>query len=98
MYYQFEGLLDATGWQILEALQEDARISFTELGKRVGQTISDRFQLTVSERLLVADHGGSVGEPQGVLRQHEGQVQHGEDSPGRWRKRSWSVRRKPKGG
>ncbi len=38
MYYQLESVLDATGWQILEALQEDARISFTELGKRVGMS------------------------------------------------------------
>lgn len=36
MYYQFESVLDPIGWQILEALQEDARLSFTDLGKRVG--------------------------------------------------------------
>lgn len=29
-------LLDDTGWQILEELQGDARLSFSELGRRVG--------------------------------------------------------------
>jgi Lrp/AsnC family leucine-responsive transcriptional regulator len=29
-------LLDATGWKILDALQQDARLSFHELGRRVG--------------------------------------------------------------
>ncbi|KPL82262.1 Lrp/AsnC family transcriptional regulator [Herpetosiphon geysericola] len=31
-----ERLLDATGWQILVALQSDARISYSELGQHVG--------------------------------------------------------------
>src|SRR5207245_3850760 len=31
-----ERLLDETGWHILEALQENARLSFSELGQRVG--------------------------------------------------------------
>ncbi|HEX9131669.1 MAG TPA: Lrp/AsnC family transcriptional regulator [Ktedonobacteraceae bacterium] len=29
-------LLDETGWHILEALQDNARLSFSELGQRVG--------------------------------------------------------------
>ncbi|MBK8025251.1 MAG: Lrp/AsnC family transcriptional regulator [Chloroflexi bacterium] len=33
-----ERLLDETGWRILQALQEDARISYAELGRRVGLT------------------------------------------------------------
>jgi Lrp/AsnC family transcriptional regulator, leucine-responsive regulatory protein len=33
-----EKLLDETGWRILHALQEDARISYAELGRRVGLT------------------------------------------------------------
>ena len=33
---QLESVLDTIGWQILEALQEDARVPFTELGRRVG--------------------------------------------------------------
>src|SRR5437588_13027348 len=31
-----ERLLEQTGWHILEALQENARLSFSELGQRVG--------------------------------------------------------------
>lgn len=33
-----EKLLDETGWEILHALQENARISFADLGRRVGLT------------------------------------------------------------
>ncbi len=36
MALDFERLLDETGWHILEALQENARLSFSELGQRVG--------------------------------------------------------------
>jgi len=31
-----EGVLDATGWAILRALQENARVSWSVLGRRVG--------------------------------------------------------------
>lgn len=33
---QTDRLLDATGWRILLALEEDARLSYSELGRRVG--------------------------------------------------------------
>lgn len=33
-----EGRLDATDWQLLEELQKNARVSYTELGRRVGLT------------------------------------------------------------
>jgi Lrp/AsnC family transcriptional regulator, leucine-responsive regulatory protein len=36
MALEYERLLDETGWHILEALQENARLSFSELGQRVG--------------------------------------------------------------
>ena len=36
MALENERLLDDTGWHILEALQENARLSFSELGQRVG--------------------------------------------------------------
>ncbi len=36
MTSEIERLLDETGWHILEALQENARLSFSELGQRVG--------------------------------------------------------------
>ncbi len=36
MTLQTERLLDDTGWRILEALQADARLSFSELARQVG--------------------------------------------------------------
>jgi len=36
MGLQIERLLDEVGWQLLAALQENARLSFSELGRRVG--------------------------------------------------------------
>ena len=36
MTLDIERLLDETGWRILQALQENARLSFSELGQRVG--------------------------------------------------------------
>lgn len=36
MTLDIERLLDETGWRILQALQENARLSFSELGLRVG--------------------------------------------------------------
>ena len=36
MTLEIERLLDETGWRILQALQENARLSFSELGQRVG--------------------------------------------------------------
>ena len=36
MTFQPEYLLDETGWRILQELQRDARLSFHELGRRVG--------------------------------------------------------------
>jgi Lrp/AsnC family transcriptional regulator, leucine-responsive regulatory protein len=38
MSLQIENQLDEVSWQILEALQEDARISFSELGRQVGMS------------------------------------------------------------
>ena len=35
MTFDSEKLLDDTSWQILQALQDDARLSFAELGRRV---------------------------------------------------------------
>jgi Lrp/AsnC family leucine-responsive transcriptional regulator len=36
MALEIEKLLDTTGWQLLYALQENARLSYSELGQRVG--------------------------------------------------------------
>jgi Lrp/AsnC family leucine-responsive transcriptional regulator len=42
-----EKLLDETGWELLRALQENARASFADLGRRVGLTppaVADRIR------------------------------------------------------
>jgi Lrp/AsnC family transcriptional regulator, leucine-responsive regulatory protein len=39
MSLEIERLLDDIGWHILEELQQNARISFAELGRRVGLSI-----------------------------------------------------------
>ena len=36
MTLEIERLLDDTGWQLLQELQQNARLSFSELGQRVG--------------------------------------------------------------
>src|SRR5438105_13413490 len=36
MALEIEKLLDATGWQLLHELQQNARLSYSELGQRVG--------------------------------------------------------------
>jgi Lrp/AsnC family leucine-responsive transcriptional regulator len=45
MSFDSQKLLDKTGWALLTLLQENARLSFAELGKRVGLTapgVADR--------------------------------------------------------
>jgi Lrp/AsnC family leucine-responsive transcriptional regulator len=44
---EIEKLLDDTGWNLLSAIQENARISYTELGQQVGLTspaVTDRIR------------------------------------------------------
>lgn len=48
-------LLDRVGWIILQALQEDARISFSALGRRVGLTSS-----AVAERVRRMEEAGII--------------------------------------
>ena len=48
-------LLDEVGWQILQALQEDARISFAELGRRVGLSLP-----AVAERVRRLEEAGII--------------------------------------
>ena len=36
MALEIEKMLDTTGWQLLQALQQSARLSYSELGQRVG--------------------------------------------------------------
>ena len=48
-------LLDEVGWQILQSLQEDARISFAELGRRVGLSLP-----AVAERVRRLEEAGII--------------------------------------
>lgn len=47
--------LDETGWQILEELQQNGRISFAELGRRVGLTLP-----AVAERVRKMEDAGII--------------------------------------
>lgn len=55
MTSDIERLLDATGWQILVALQSDARISYSELGQHVGLTAP-----AVRERIRKFEEAGII--------------------------------------
>ncbi len=50
-----EKLLDDTGWQILRILQENARLSFAEVGRRVGLSLP-----AVSERVRRLEEAGII--------------------------------------
>src|SRR5690348_5869854 len=50
-----ERVLDETGWQLLAALQEDARLSYSELGQRVGLSAP-----AVSERVRKLEEAGVI--------------------------------------
>jgi Lrp/AsnC family leucine-responsive transcriptional regulator len=52
-----EKLLDETGWELLCALQQDARSSFAELGRRVGLTppaVADRIRRLEAAGIITA--------------------------------------------
>ena len=55
MALEIEKLLDATGWQILHALQENARLSYSELGQRVGLSSP-----AVAERIRRMEDAGII--------------------------------------
>jgi Lrp/AsnC family leucine-responsive transcriptional regulator len=55
MSLENEKLLDNVGWQILRALQEDARLSFSELGRRVGLSLP-----AVAERVRKLEDAGII--------------------------------------
>ena len=48
-------LLDEVGWQILTVLQEDARLSYTEIGRRVGLSLP-----AVVERVRRLEEAGII--------------------------------------
>lgn len=55
MTQDIERLLDQTGWQILHALQQQARLSYGEIGQRVGLTAP-----AVSERVRKLEEAGVI--------------------------------------
>jgi len=55
MTFQQDYLLDQTGWRILEELQQDARLSFHELGRRVGLSSP-----VVTERVRKLEDAGII--------------------------------------
>lgn len=55
MAFAAERMLDATGWRLLQELQEDARLSFAELGRRVGLSTP-----AVAERVRNLEAAGLV--------------------------------------
>ncbi len=50
-----EKLLDDVGWRILQELQQDARLSYAELGRRVGLTLP-----AVAERVRRLEEAGVI--------------------------------------
>jgi Lrp/AsnC family transcriptional regulator, leucine-responsive regulatory protein len=54
-----ERLLDATGWELLAALQENARASYAELGRSVGLTppaVADRIRRLEAAGVITGYH------------------------------------------
>ena len=55
MTVEVEKLLDATGWRLLHELQQEARLSYTELGQRVGLSLP-----AVAERVRKMEDAGII--------------------------------------
>nr|BBH87022.1 AsnC family transcriptional regulator [Thermosporothrix sp. COM3] len=55
MALEIEKLLDPIGWKLLHALQENARLSYSELGQRVGLTSP-----AVAERIRKMEDAGII--------------------------------------
>ena len=55
MALEIEKLLDETSWHLLQELQENARLSYTELGQRVGLSIP-----SVAERVRKMEEAGII--------------------------------------
>src|SRR5919202_3623974 len=55
MSIEIEKLLDPTGWHLLHELQQNARLSYTELGQRVGLSLP-----AVAERVRKMEEAGII--------------------------------------
>lgn len=55
MALEIEKLLDETGWQLLGELQQNARLSYTELGQKVGLSLP-----SVAERVRKMEEAGII--------------------------------------
>ncbi len=55
MSLESEKLLDETGWHLLQELQQHARLSYTELGQRVGLSLP-----SVAERVRKMEEAGII--------------------------------------
>jgi Lrp/AsnC family transcriptional regulator, leucine-responsive regulatory protein len=55
MALEIEKLLDKTGWRLLNELQQNARLSYTELGKRVGLSLP-----AVTDRIRRMEEAGII--------------------------------------
>ncbi|MBI5812327.1 MAG: Lrp/AsnC family transcriptional regulator [Meiothermus silvanus] len=55
MALEHDRLLDETGWEILELLQQDARVPFSELGRKVGLSAP-----AVAERVRRMEDAGII--------------------------------------
>ena len=59
MALEIEKLLDETGWHLLQELQLDARLSYSELGKRVGlssPSVADRMRKMEEAGIITGYH------------------------------------------
>lgn len=65
MAFQSERSLDSTDWKILRELQEDARLSYNELGRRVGLSapaVAERVR-RLEETGIIMGYGAQVSLP-----------------------------------
>ena len=80
MTLEIEKLLDETGWRLLQELQENARLSYSELGQRIGLSspaVADRIRRMEEAGIISGYHAevdlSRVGLPvQAIIRLRAG--------------------------